>query len=242
VVAVLVLVPLCIAFGAVGRDLVLLLAGTAEARDWVPVKARLLHWERRSSTHPTARGFAIRTPTYELVARYDFSVDGRRHVGERVGVRPVRDNFSNGWRNRVAQRLAAADGGAPLTVWVDPQRPERAVVERRLPLASAVFAAVFLLFPCGVASALVLGALLRWTGPGGPDTRQARQRRWLLPLWALLHGLPVPFIVALAEPGDIGWRSGALLCGLAAIGLSGLLGIVRALAASPTPSPRASRP
>ncbi|UUX95428.1 DUF3592 domain-containing protein [Aquabacterium sp. J223] len=240
--SVLVLVPLCVAFGVVGRDLVLLLAGTADARAWVPVSARLLHWERRSGTHQTVRGFAIRTPTHELVARYDYTFDGSRHTGEQVSLRPVRDNFSNGWRNRVAQRLAAAERGATLTVWVDPRRPDRSVIERRLPLASAVFAAVFLLFPCGVASALVLGALLRWTGPGGAAARHSRQRRWLLPLWALLHGLPVPFIVALAEPGDVGWRSGALLCGLTAIGLSGLLGVARALSTPSTPSPRATRP
>ena len=37
---------------------------------------------------------------------------------------------------------------------------------------------------------LVLGTLIRFLGPRD-KAGEARNKRWLLPLWALLHGLPV---------------------------------------------------
>lgn len=218
-----------------GQRLAVMLHGVWSAQGWTPVPARLESWElRRSSALLSGAGTAVRRPMHEIHVRYVYTAGGRQHTGTRVGFAPVHDNVSGVWREQVAQRLQAAAEGGVLTVWVDPAQSDQAVVDRSLPVSSAVFSAALLLMPCGVATAYALGSVLRWSGRCGA-TGDAHNRRWLLPLWALLHGLPVPPILALAAPGSIGAGSAAVLVLLSLVGLAGLWGLVRAARHAPVP-------
>lgn len=229
------LLLLCLGLAALhlGQRLVQLVHGVWVARDWTPVPARLEAWDEQvSSAAFSGRGFAVRRPMRALQARYVYTAAGQVHTGTRVGFAPVSDNVSGAWRQGVVRRLQAAADGAALTVWVDPARPGQSVVERSLPVPSAVFSAALLLFPCGVATAYALGALLRFVGGRGA-AGEAFNRRWLLPLWALLHALPVLPILALSAPGSIGAGSAAVLVLLGAVGLAGLAGLLRAMRRPP---------
>lgn len=218
-------------FGAAGVDLAIELArnlsGTAAARHWQPVEARLLDWQLVRKTQMTIRSWAIHRPLDALQASYVYRFAGSEHTGTSVGFTSRADDFSGAWRGAITQRLVAAQAGAPLHVWVDPDQPQRAVIERSLPVQRAVFAAAFMLFPCGIASALAIGTVLRTLGG---DTLN---KRWLLPLWAVLHGLPAPTIWWLAAPGSIGLGSGFVLFLLLAVLTAGVFGVLLAARSKP---------
>lgn len=210
-----------------GQRLAVLLHGVWAAQAWTAVPARLEAWELRPSSAAFAgAATAVRRPMHGLHARYVYTAGGREHTGTRVGFAPAHDNVAGAWRQQVVQRLQVAADGGPLTVWVDPAQADQAVIDRSLPVPSAVFTAALLLFPCGVATAYALGSLLRWSGTCGA-AGEAHNHRWLLPVWALLHGLPVLPILALAAPGSIGGGSAAVLVLLSLVGLAGLWGLVR---------------
>lgn len=227
IAATLLLLVLGLGAMHIGQRLALLLHGVWIAQHWTPVTARLESWgEQVSSAAFSGRGTSVRMPMRMLQARYVYSFSGHTYTTERVSFTPVSDNISTEWRQGIVRRLQEASNGAPLTVWVNPLRPEKAVIERSLPVPNAVFSSVILLFPCGVATAYILGLLIRILGPRG-KAGEARNQRWLLPLWALLHGLPVIPILALAIPRSIGIGSATLLTLLAMIGLAGMFGVMR---------------
>lgn len=229
VAAALLLLVLGLAALHMGQRLALLLHGVWVAQHWTPVPARLESWDEQvSSSAFSGRGTSVRLPMKMLQARYVYSISGQTYIAERVGFTPVSDNISTDWRQGIIRRLLAASDDVPLTVWVNPLKPEQAVIEPSLPVPNAVFSAAILLFPCGVSTAYVLGALIRLLGPRGKAS-ETRNQRWLMPLWALLHGLPVIPILALAAPDSIGVGSATVLVLLAAIGLAGMVGVLRNL-------------
>lgn len=207
-----------------GQRLVSTLALTAQARDWVAVPAQLQGWQVARASG-SIRPLPGALPVQALQARYRYVLADQPYLGDQVATAALRDNFSDRHRDRIAALLREADANAGrLTVWVDPAQPGRALIDRRLPVASCTFLALGLLFPCGLASLVVLSQGLAWgRRAAGRDLRPLA-----LPMWALLHALPALPIVLLATPGDIGLGNAVALGLLGVLGLLGLLGLLRA--------------
>jgi MFS family permease len=110
------------------------------ARDWQQVSATVTEAKLE-----TSRG---KTTTYRAVARYEYEFGGKRYTGRRVGFGSGSDNVGD-WQHKQYERLdAAQQSGQPVTAWVDPQRPEAAVLERSIRWSMLVFYVPFaILFP-----------------------------------------------------------------------------------------------
>lgn len=204
----------------IGSKLFINLDGAYQSKNWVTTTAQLDEWAIINTPCHTLRSFSIKTGCQEITARYRYSFRGQDYSSSRVSYTQLRDNFSDSYRDSIADRLRAAETGQPLTIWVNPSSPDEAVVERALPVAATFFYSFFLLFPCGVATAAILGGIIRLAGPR--DTRDARNSRWLLPSLGILHGLPALAILWLADAGTIGiagYVMLAFLLGLFAAGV-----------------------
>ncbi len=95
----------------------------ARSRSWVTVPAIV---EAAGIQKTGTRGHSRVTATYRYV------YDGREYTGTRVGLARGGDNFSS-WTDRTYSRLAAArEGGEPVDCYVNPNRPEQAVLDRAL--------------------------------------------------------------------------------------------------------------
>ena len=117
---------------------------------------------RQAASWPTAEGLITRSEVvtvrsnrgamYREQIEYSYTVHGQAHTGEGVGMGP---KPSMSWRSWAENRAARYKVGTTVTVFFDPERPERSCLDRRaegvwiLVLVSAFFitAAILKLFP-----------------------------------------------------------------------------------------------
>ena len=124
----------------------------AAARDWEPVPARIL------SAGLETRRESEGTTMQRVTAAYSYRFADRDYRGDRVGLTDGSDNLDD-WQGRQFSRLdGARASGAPVTAWVDPSRPERAVLDRdiRWPFVAFMtpFAILFSLVAVGALAAI----------------------------------------------------------------------------------------
>lgn len=109
--------------------------------DWVPVSAQVL--DVRLDQHQGRKGGV----TYLVKARYAYRHEGRDYESTRVGLeaRPGADNIGD-WHERWHDLLSDARAREqPVAAWVNPRRPEQAVLERRVRWGLALFRLPFAL-------------------------------------------------------------------------------------------------
>lgn len=186
-------------FGAGGifaglRPVLQTLAEAWEVRDWQPVPAEVLEAELQQS-----RGSKGST-TYAVKTRYRYSVGGQSFEGERIGPSDSggSDNIGD-WHERWHERLQQArEGKLRQLAFVDPARPQRAVLERGIRWGLMAFMLPFaLLFTTvGLVAAyvFVLTCLGRWSlDESRAKLRMGRRSPWPLALLALYWcGLSLP--------------------------------------------------
>ncbi len=197
--------------------------------DWVEVEAQLESVELGESRDSEGG------VSYWVEARYRYRFDGTDHVSDRIDFHPGADNLGD-YHQREHRRLAAAfRAGQPVTAWVDPQRPERAVLNRDLRPARLGFGLLFAVM-FGGAGTLVIVLMRRGHRrraevaafqASHPDQPWAAWPQWrskqlrcdsagtrgFITFFALfwnLVSLPILFIV----PGEIADGNGAAAIGL----------------------------
>ena len=164
------------------------------ATQWVSVPAKVMEADLRS-TRSEGASLARTTIHSKVRATYRYSYEGVEYTGDRVDFGFGSDNFSD---QRRARQLRSLRGNAP-TVFANPDHPAESVLDRSLPVEQINFAIVFLFFPCGLGTVLLLGwfthlvSLVGWVWPS----------RFLMPVIGLLHSLPT-FYAPLFAPGDLG--------------------------------------
>jgi hypothetical protein len=81
-------------------------------------------------------------------ARYTYEIGGKRYEGTRVGLVEGADNIGDWQQAQFAQLVGARQSGQPIQIWVDPHRPERAIVNRDIRWGLVLFMIPFaVLFP-----------------------------------------------------------------------------------------------
>lgn len=124
------------------------IAEAVAAQGWVAVEGRLT--DVRLETH-----HGRRTTTQQVRADYTYHWQDDVLRGERVGFTAEADNIGS-WQTDTHARLKAAQrAGRPVTVWVDPSQPERAVLDRTPRLGFLALKAAFALLFLAVGGVLV---------------------------------------------------------------------------------------
>jgi hypothetical protein len=105
----------------------------------------------------------------EARATYRYRFGGSTYTGNRIGVHLQAADDLGDWQRRWAKTLAAHDSSdPPLTAWVDPGRPEQAVLDPSLRWSLLLFHACFAVVPAWpmylAARALVARGRLRRRG------------------------------------------------------------------------------
>lgn len=181
-------------FGWVGvgaiKSVTALLHGAWVVRSWQPVPVEVLENELHASTDHEG------STTYAVRARYHYEWAGRRYESTRVGLAGGGSDNIDDWHQVWDARLRAArEGGPPLTAWIDPQHPERAVLDRQLRWRQLLFLSPFaILFPL-----VALGAACGvWLSLGHSDRPAApaaqvrlRPRHNLIGSWLLALAIGV---------------------------------------------------
>lgn len=133
--------------------------------DWQQVTAQVLQADLRSN-----RG--NKGTTYRVTASYRYHYGGRTWTGTRIGHTTMSDNIGD-WQQRMYHRLEGERRqGKAITVWVNPENPGEAIVDRDIRWGLLLFKGVFI----GLFAAL--GCFLVWRGK-----RSARKAPTGTPEW-----------------------------------------------------------
>jgi hypothetical protein len=143
-----------------------------QMQDWVQVEARLL-----SGGYTSHRGDD--SYTYEAYARYTYDVQGQTFVADRVGLSGGADNIGN-YQQEIGNNLSRAHAsGESILVYVDPNDPSQAIIDRGIRWGMVGFKSIFLFVFGGVGLGLLV---FTWRAPKEKDTSDPRyaDSPWLL--------------------------------------------------------------
>ena len=143
-----------------------------QMQDWVQVEARLL-----SGGYTSHRGDDAYT--YEAYARYTYDIQGQTFVADRVGLSSGADNIGS-YQQEIGNNLSRAHaGGESILVYVDPNDPSQAIVDRGVRWGMVGFKSIFLFVFGGVGLGLLI---FMWRAPKEKDKSDPRysDSPWLL--------------------------------------------------------------
>lgn len=166
-------------FAGAGIGMLLLLLAPVlvewqQSRTWVPVEARLLAAELVVNHGDST--------TYQATARYQYRYAGRDWTGDRVSLYRGADNLG-GFQEQLGNELEQAfRTGRPVTVYVNPDDPAQALVDRTLRVGYLSFMAAFVLLFGGIGVGMMVWA---WRAPAAAAAGVATAQPWLAnPAWA----------------------------------------------------------
>ena len=93
-----------------------------QMREWDEIPARVEACELEK--HRGSKGDA----TYSVSATYRYTVDGREHTGQRVGLHTASDNFGSFQKQAYAMLEAARTSGGTVPCRVNPANPDEAIL------------------------------------------------------------------------------------------------------------------
>jgi hypothetical protein len=121
-----------------------------QMRDWVQVEARL-----------TSGGYETRSgddsDTYEAYAEYRYNFLGRSFTADRVGIAAGADNIGS-YQQEIGRNLQRAyANGDTILVWVNPEDPAQAIIDRGVRWGLIGFKMIFVVVFGGVGFGLLIG-------------------------------------------------------------------------------------
>jgi hypothetical protein len=123
-----------------------------DAASWVPVPAEIVTVELEE--HADDDGGS----TYETTATYRYDYDGASYTGTRVAIDTGADNIGGFQQTLYSDLRAALDRRASVTAYVDPDDPNRSVLNRQLRPGLFALKGLFALAFGGVGFGLLFGA------------------------------------------------------------------------------------
>lgn len=195
------------------------------AQSWVEVPCWIDRAELDSS-----RG--SKSTTYKAEASYHYEYEGRRYQGEQVTTASGSDNISSFQKDAAAELKRHVRSRQPFRCYVNPQRPEQAVLYRDLRLGLVALIIAFpLIFPA--VGAGIMGAAWwhgrnsraeaklraahpeepwRWKTGWAGESLKSSNASWFLSLYVAWSGLHLlPLILACVFSGILFTKSGLLL-------------------------------
>lgn len=133
---------------SIGNDLI----DASAMKRWEPVQATLQRagYERHSGED---------SDTYEAYADYTYEVNGQHHTGSRVAISGGADNIGD-YQTELGNRLSQAmRRGDTVTVYVDPENPSIAVIDRSVRWGMVGFKSIFVFVFGGVGLGLIIFVL-----------------------------------------------------------------------------------
>ena len=98
--------------------------------------------------------------TYKISATYTYDYAGRTYSGNRVGIDEGFDNIGP-YHHRMYARLSQQEvSKESATCYVDPERPERAILDRNLRWGMLAFKAIFALLFGGAGIGIMAGGIV----------------------------------------------------------------------------------
>lgn len=131
-----------------------------DMKSWQPVQAHVMSGgvEEHSGDDST---------TYKAYAEYVYTYGGQEYHGSRVAISTMADNIGS-FNRDLGERLERAQGGS-IEVFVNPAKPDEAIVSRDIRWGMIGFKSIFLVVFGGFGSLMVFGALFgRETKPAAP--------------------------------------------------------------------------
>jgi hypothetical protein len=130
------------------------------AAEWVVVQARVDEAELKVSRG--SKGGS----TYQATGKYSYSFGGRTYTGTRLGfdILGGSDNIGDWQADMGAFLEEAKKSGKTIPVWVNPERPEEAVVDREVRWGLVLFMGVFAVVFGGVGVGALIALVFIWTG------------------------------------------------------------------------------
>jgi hypothetical protein len=148
-------------------------------RQWEPMPAQLLEVRLASSRSSSGN------TTSRVHARYRYVVAGRIYTGERVAVSSMADNLGDFWYQLGWQLKRAHQQGKPVTAWVNPADPTKAVLDRSLRWPLLGFWAIFIVVFGGTGVGMLAGARHSSRQAAKPDRPLVNSQPWMAhPAWA----------------------------------------------------------
>lgn len=135
------------------------LADAWDMRDWVPVSGQL------QSAGYTSRPGDDST-TYEAYATYSYEYRGQTYYGDRASLDTGSDNIGDFHQDLGSELAGKMSRGESVTVWVDPEAPTSAIIDRSIRWGLLGFRSIFLLVFGGVGGGILYAA---WSSPKEPD-------------------------------------------------------------------------
>ncbi|RBP47087.1 DUF3592 domain-containing protein [Arenicella xantha] len=125
------------------------------AKSWVETPAVL-------SSHSLAQQRGEDSTTYQARAEYSYLFNGQTYHSDRVHWSTGYDNIGS-YQQDMAERLAQiSNQGGSFTVWVNPDQPSEAVIDRALRWSMLMFASAFLVMFGGVGVGGLVYTLMNW--------------------------------------------------------------------------------
>lgn len=144
--------------------------------------SRMQSWQLVSAQLSSA-GYRSRSgdnsDTYEAFAHYTYSVGGQQYAGTRVGISGGADNIGD-YHQKLGNRLSAAKNrGEQIQIYVNPDDPNEAIIDRTLRWGLLGFKSIFLFLFGGFGFGLMV-FLLRTPKPKDTSDPQYADRPWLM--------------------------------------------------------------
>ncbi len=135
-------------------------------QSWQPTQARLIRagYDTRSGDDSN---------TYEAYALYAYSIGGQEFTNDRVAIAGGADNIGDYQRDMGRKLSAAFSRGETITIYVDPDDPREAIIDRDLRWGLIGFKAIFLFVFGGVGLGLII---LAFRAPKQKDTSDPAYR------------------------------------------------------------------
>lgn len=148
-------------------------------RQWEPMQVQLLEVRVASSRNSSGN------TTTRVQARYRYVVAGRAYTGERVAVSSMADNLGDYWYQLGWRLKRAHQQGKPVTAWVNPSDPTKAVLDRSLRWPLLGFWAIFIVVFGGTGVGMLAGARHSSRRAAKPDRPLVNSQPWMAyPAWA----------------------------------------------------------
>lgn len=138
----------CGVFAAAGIGLFVysglpMISGWLEAKSWQQVRAELID-------HDLVTDRGDDSTTYQATARFRYDYLGQRFNSSNVSFASGSDNIGSYHQDMNAQLSRVARGATPLMVWVNPDNPSEAVIDREIRWGLLAFKSMFLFLFGGI--------------------------------------------------------------------------------------------